>query len=126
MRRLDGGRSRSYLAGPTFREISEACGRSNAVARLSAMAGVIGKKSAEVILAEIASQSAKSHSKVADLASVKDRTQAMKRPGPPSTTTKPQGEVRHGYGTRAQKATSCVEADSLEGVSEHVRHLRME
>ena len=87
-------------------EISSTCGRLRAAAHLSAMAGVIGEKSAEVVLAEITNRSARSHSKIADLASVKDRTQTMKRPAHPSTTTKPQGEVRHGYGTRAEPERS--------------------
>ena len=103
-------------------EISPACGRLRAAARPSAMAGVTGEKSADVILAEITNRSARSHSKVADLASVKDRTQTMKRPAHPSITMKPTGGVKHGYGTRAEKATSCVETNSSKGELEHVRH----
>ncbi|YCM43890.1 reverse transcriptase domain-containing protein [Verrucomicrobiaceae bacterium 227] len=36
----------------------------------------------------------------------KDRTNTGNRPAHPSTTTKPIGEVRHGYGTRAAKESS--------------------
>lgn len=36
----------------------------------------------------------------------KDRTKTGNRPAPPSTTTKPQGEVRHGHGTQAEKESS--------------------
>ena len=92
-------------------EISSTCGRVYAAAQLSAMASVIGEKSAEVILAETTNRSARSHSKVADVASVKDRTQTMKRPEHPSITMKPTGGVKNGYGIRAEKETSCVETE---------------
>lgn len=36
----------------------------------------------------------------------KDRTNTGNRPAHPSTTTKPQGEVRHGYGTQAEQESS--------------------
>jgi RNA-directed DNA polymerase len=36
----------------------------------------------------------------------KDRTKTGNRPAHPSTTTKPQGEVRHGYGTQAEQESS--------------------
>ena len=36
----------------------------------------------------------------------KDRTNTGNRPAHPSTTPKPQGEVRHGNGTQAEKASS--------------------
>ena len=36
----------------------------------------------------------------------KDRTNTGSRPAHPSTTTKPQGEVRHGYGTQAEQESS--------------------
>lgn len=36
----------------------------------------------------------------------KDRTNTGNRPAQPSTTTKPQGEVRHGYGTQAEQESS--------------------
>jgi RNA-directed DNA polymerase len=36
----------------------------------------------------------------------KDRTNTGSRPAHPSTTTKPNGEVRHGYGTQAEKESS--------------------
>jgi len=89
------------------------------------MAGVIGEKSAEVIVVGTTNRSARLHSKVADIAPTKDRTKTMKRPEHPSTITKPQGEVRNGYGTQAEKETSCVETEDLKRESEHVRHLRM-
>ena len=111
---------RRFQGLPT--EISSACGRVFAAARLSVMADVIGEKSAEVIVVGITNRSARLHSKVADVAPTKDRTQAMKRPEHPSTTTKPQGEVRHGYGIQAEKETSCVKTESLKGETEHVRH----
>ena len=65
MRRLDGGGSRSYLGNGSVadiddqrvarrvsvaNQISPTCGRFRAAAHLSAMAGVIGEKSAEVIV----------------------------------------------------------------------------
>jgi len=37
---------------------------------------------------------------------MKDRTNTGDRPAHPSTTTKPQGEVRHGYGTQAEPESS--------------------
>lgn len=37
---------------------------------------------------------------------MKDRTNTGNRPAHPSTTTKPQGEVRHGYGTLAEQESS--------------------
>jgi hypothetical protein len=37
---------------------------------------------------------------------MKDRTNTGNRPAHPSTTTKPQGEVRHGYGTQAEQESS--------------------
>ncbi len=37
---------------------------------------------------------------------MKDRTKLGNRPAYPSTTTKPQGEVRHGYGTQAEQESS--------------------
>jgi len=36
----------------------------------------------------------------------KDRTNTGNRPAHPSTTTKPHGEVRHGYGTQAEQESS--------------------
>ena len=36
----------------------------------------------------------------------KDRTNTGNRPAHPSTTTKPSGEVRHGYGTQAEQESS--------------------
>jgi hypothetical protein len=106
-------------------EISPTRGRACATARPLEIADVIGEKSAEVILAGNANRSARLHSKVAAHAPVKDRTKTMKRPEHPSTTTKPQGEVRHGYGTQAEKETSCVQTGFPKGNSAHVRHLRM-
>ena len=97
-------------------ETSSACGRGNAAAHPSAMADVIGEESAEVIVVGTTNRSARLHSKVADIAPTKDRTKTMKRPEHPSITMKPTGGVKHGYGTRAEKATSCVETEFPKGV----------
>ena len=97
-------------------EISSTCGRLRAAAHPSAMAGVIGEKSAEAIVVGTMNRSARSHSKVADLTPTKGRTKTMKRPEHPSITKKPTGGVKHGYGTRAEKETTCVETEFPKGV----------
>jgi len=103
-------------------EISSTCGRSNAAARSSVMADVIGEKPAEVIVVGTTNRSARLHSKIADFTPTKDRTKTMKRPEHPSITMKPTGGVKNGYGIRAEKETSCVETEFPKGLSVHVRH----
>ena len=38
---------------------------------------------------------------------MKDRTNRTGRPGHPSTATNPQGEARHGHGSRAETESRC-------------------
>ena len=75
----------------------------------SAMALVMGEKSAEVILPEASRglEDARLNFDTGSLDSGKDRTGRMNRPGHPSTALNPTGGARNGHGSRAEKESSC-------------------